>query len=133
MKRGRRALAGVGVMLLVLGVAAVGYAQGRDADGSRMQARQLAPGASHSDAISPPRDREDWFFVRVDEARELTFSLRAQRGEAKMTLELQGATGDRLGVSTTEGGKTALARRVNPGIYYVRVSGEGGRYELRVR
>ena|SRR5690554_4076249 len=133
MGRRSRAILGVGVVAGLLVVGTLAFAQGRDADGTRMQARPIALGATHSDRLSPPQDREDWFFVRVDSAGELRVSVRARPPGASLRLELQGATGDRLSTATTSGGNAEVRQQVNPGIYYVQVSGEEARYELSVR
>ena len=133
MGRRIRMMVGMGVVGGVLAIATFAMAQGRDADGTRMQARQLTVGAAHSDRLSPPQDREDWYFVRVDEAVSLTVSVKVRPASATLRLEMQGATGDRLAVATTEQGSAQLSQRVNPGIYYMQVSGGEARYELSVR
>ncbi|RVU42629.1 hypothetical protein EA187_15695 [Lujinxingia sediminis] len=133
MGRRIKRMVGVGVIGGVLVTATFAMAQGRDADGTRMQARQVAVGSTHSDRLSPPQDREDWYFVRVDEAVELKVSVRSRPASVALRLELQGATGDRLAVAATEQGSAQVAKRVNPGIYYMQVSGGDARYELSVR
>lgn len=133
MGRRVRAIVGAGIVVGVLAVATLAVAQGRDADGTRMQARQLAIGATHSDRLSPPADREDWFFVRIDAATDLRVSVRARPSGASLRLELQGATGDRLASATTGEGSAVVSQRVNPGIYYMKVSGDEARYDLSVQ
>ncbi|TXD38125.1 hypothetical protein FRC98_04300 [Lujinxingia vulgaris] len=133
MGRRIRMVVGVGVLGAVLAMGTLAMAQGRDADGTRMQARQIAVGESHSDRLSPPQDREDWYFVRVDAAVELQVSVRVRPASAALRLEMQGATGDRLAVATSEQGSAVVTQRVNPGIYYVQVSGGEARYEMSVR
>jgi hypothetical protein len=96
--------------------------RGRDSDGSRMQARKVSLGSKHSDSLSPPDDRVDWRYFKLDEARSVTVSLRASPEDVPVGLVVTSATGSKLGSETSSNGKAAVSRSLQPGLYYVGVS-----------
>lgn len=108
-------------------------AQGRDADGTRMQARQVELGSTHNDSLSPPQDRADWRMIRINESHQLRLTAAVTGGE--LTLTLTNSSGDIIESSSARDGQSAeITRRLEPGIYYISAeSREALRYRLEIR
>ena len=109
------------------------YANGRDADGSRMQARPLTLGDPVSDRIAPPVDSVDWRYLRLSDPTDVTFEVRVASGtSARVTLT--DAMGKTITRASTNDGSFSTRRRLDPGLYYVSVSATGPvSYKLTAR
>ena len=109
-------------------------AQGRDPDGTRMQARQVETGSTHRGSLTPPHDRADWRMVRLDQRTSLHLALSIESG-GTATLTLTDSTGDRLNsLSASPGDDATLSTSLDAGIYYIAVeSSEALRYDLTIR
>lgn len=120
---------------LVFGLAVdTGQAQSRDADASRMQARQIDFPSNHKDRLDPPVDRVDWRYFKLN--KETRVSVRVDFGSADAggVVTLTGATGGDLGRASASDGSAALAKQLDPGIYYLSVAASSATtYKLSVR
>ncbi len=112
----------VAVLFLCVGLSVPASSQNRDADTSRMQARQVEVGSVHTDRLSAPDDVVDWRIVRLDERGTLRLELTVQTSERSAKLALTNATGEEL--ETVEAGSESatIERRLDAGIYYISVS-----------
>ena len=107
---------------------------GRDADGSRMQARAMSKGSSVSDRLSPPADVVDWRYVRLKEAGVLQVSLKSKPAKSSVRVNLTDAMGKSLGSASTKKGSASLRQKADPGLYYISVSAnQATTYTLTVR
>lgn len=110
------------------------FAQGRDSDGTRMQARHVEVGSTHRDSLSPPHDRADWRMIRLDQSSNLEIILTVHSG-GEASLTLTDSSGHRIaGASAKPEKEAALNRRLDAGIYYISVeSSESLRYTLQLK
>ena len=110
-----------------------GFAEARDADGSRMQARSMMLGSSQSDSLAPPRDGVDWRSFKVSGAKAIKISLSHTPASASLSLSLTDARGTSVASASSSAGKVTLAKTLQPGIYYLSVSARArADYTLRV-
>mgnify|MGYP006291403097 CR=1 FL=1 len=110
-------------VLLVFGLVGLPQtASARDADGSRLGAQAIEIGASASDSLTPPDDRADWRYIKVESAGDIEIFLQAKPGDRPVTLKLTKATGDELDSARTDAGSATIARSLQPGLYYIEVS-----------
>lgn len=113
-------------------VQAIGAA--RDADGSRMQAREHKIGSTASDRLSPPSDTVDWRYVRVAKAHDLAVQLTSKPGDKAVRLQITNAVGKPIMEGATQKGQLSLSRRLDAGLYYIAVSANGpAEYSLTIR
>ena len=106
----------------------------RDADGSRMQAREMALGAADSDALSPPSDAVDWRYLRLSEAHRLVVEVNGAPASVPVTVQLTSAVGDRIAQASSSKGRATLSTQLDPGLYYVSVSASADlRYTMSLR
>lgn len=124
------ALAGLFVLFLALPV----WSQGRDSDGTRMQARRVEVGSTFKDSLSPPEDRADWRMIRLEEGRTIAIELAVTTKGAQARLTLTGATGDRIETEVARVKPASISKVLEAGIYYIAVeSSEALDYELSIR
>jgi hypothetical protein len=110
------------------------FAQSRDPDGTRMQARAVEVGNSFSDSLTPPHDRADWRMVRLGEAHALDLRLTVRTSGASAELALTDSRGDRVASATAGEDEARITRRVDAGIYYIAVeSNDTLRYDLSIQ
>lgn len=108
-------------------------AGGRDSDGSRMLARQITVGSWHADELSPPKDKVDWHYFKLDKPKSTSVRLKLIKSSKPATLTLTSATGDRLARTKTKGGNGKVAKRLDPGLYYLSVESKAAiSYQVRV-
>ena len=107
-------------LALVL-VAGPGWAEGRDSDGSRMQARKVKVGASESDSLSPPSDKADWRYFKLDSTKSVTISVNASVDKATISVSMTSATGKSIVSSRATGSPVTVQKELDPGIYYFSV------------
>lgn len=109
-------------------------AMGRDADGSRMQARELALGGTDSDTLSPPSDAVDWRYLRLSDGHRLVVEVSVSPSSVPVSVQLTSAVGDRIASATSSKGKATLSTQLDPGLYYVSVSASAAaRYTISLR
>ncbi len=119
----RRALALLAAVLLVASFpSGDATANARDPDGSRMQARQIAVGSSARDQLQPPRDSVDWHYFKLRGAKRVSISLSSAPAGNVAQIRVTNAMGKSVASSATRDGKASIARRLDPGVYYVSVS-----------
>lgn len=107
---------------------------GRDADGSRMQARPHKLGASSSDRLSPPKDSIDWRYVRLSKSDDVSFSVKSKPATHGVRITITDAMGKRIAGGTTQNGSFDTRRRLDPGLYYVSVSSSAAvSYTISIR
>ena len=134
MARIRYIAGGIIALSLLFAHMSVAGAFGRDADGSRMQARAISLGSSASDSLSPPGDSVDWRYVRVPSSALLTVSVSTNPSNASARVSLTDSVGKTIRSGTTRKGKVTLRSRVEPGLYYMSVSSSASlKYTLSVR
>lgn len=111
------------LVAMMLGLTWSGQVVGkvRDADGSRMQAREQRLGSTISDRITPPNDSVDWRYVRIAKAQSLGVRV-TTRGEKQARVQVTNAVGKSIMDGSTQKGRLSLSRPVDPGLYYVAVS-----------
>jgi hypothetical protein len=110
------------------------FAQGRDPDGTRMQARNVEVGDSYAGSLAPPEDRADWRMIRLGEAHALDLQLTVRTSGAEAKLTLTDSRGDELATSTAGSSAGRISQRVDAGIYYIAVESDDTlRYELAIR
>lgn len=97
-------------------------ALGRDADGSRMQARPLTPGSSENDRLSPPNDAVDWRYFRLSSSADVTITVETTPGTLSVDVTLTDAMGKSISRGKTAGGTYTSRRRMDPGLYYLAIS-----------
>lgn len=120
--------------LTTLAFATTAYANGRDPDGSRMQARPIAMGATAEDRLSPPGDSIDWRYVRLADAADVTFTLAATPSNVTLRFTLTDARGNAVIRESSSRGALTVRRSLDPGLYYLSVSaGAAASYKLTVR
>lgn len=121
-------------LLVLMVVSPSALAQGRDADGTRMQARPISLGTTQTDSLSPPDDRADWRLLRLDEVHQLRLDVSLSGGNS-LTLTLTTSSGDPIATSrATENDAASINQRLEPGIYYISVqSSDALRYRLELR
>ncbi len=114
------------IVIVLLGIltfpAATTSALARDSDGSRMQARPLAVGASASDRLSPPNDAVDWRYIRLAAAEDVTLTVDTTPANAVVDVTLTDAMGKSIARGKSSGGTYTSRRRLDPGLYYIAVS-----------
>jgi hypothetical protein len=111
-----------------------GQAQSRDADASRMQARQVDFPSSHSDRLDPPADRLDWRYFKLSEETRVSIRVEFGSDDAGGEVALTGATGGNLGRASASDGTAALSKQLDPGIYYLSVGASSKTtYKLSLR
>ena len=128
----RRAIA---MLVALLGLTWSGQTmgKGRDADGSRMQAREQKLGASATDRLAPPGDAVDWRYVRVTKDQDLEIRL-TTKGDRAARVQVTNAVGKPIMEGATQKGQLTLTRRVDPGLYYFAVSATAPvEYSISVR
>ena len=120
------------VATMVVGTSAL-FAFGRDADGSRMQARAHQLGQSASDRLSPPTDSVDWRYVRLKEGHTIEIVVSAP-DKAGVRVSLTDAVGKNLASGRSKKGQAKIRRRVEPGLYYISVSSnQSCTYKVSIR
>ena len=123
-------VAGLAIALIALPA----WSQSRDSDGTRMQARHVDVGSTHSDSLSPPEDRADWRMIRLGESTDLELKLTVRNSDKQATLTLTGASGDRIEQQSAGKSSASITRTLDAGIYYIAVeSSETLRYELSIK
>ncbi len=113
------------IALIGLTWSAVVIGASRDADGSRMQAREQKLGSSVQDRLSPPNDTVDWRYVRVTGSHELEIRLVGKPTDKSLRVQVTNAVGKPIMEGATKNGQLSLSRKVDPGLYYVAVSANG--------
>ncbi len=115
------------LLIALLGLTWSGVVTGasRDADGSRMQAREQKLGTSVKDRLSPPNDTVDWRYVRVTGSHELDIRLVGKPADKSLRVQVTNAVGKPIMEGATKNGQLSLSRKVDPGLYYVAVSANG--------
>lgn len=113
------------IALLGLTWSGVVSGAGRDADGSRMQAREQKLGSSVQDRLSPPSDTVDWRYVRVTGSHDLEIRLSGKPADKSLRIQVTNAVGKPIMEGATQKGQLVLSRKVDPGLYYVAVSANG--------
>lgn len=109
------------------------FAQQRDADGTRLQARQVDVGTEHTGQLDPPDERADWRMVQLEERHRLQLELSVEPTDRSATVRLTRATGDEIASDTAGEDSAEITRRVDAGIYYIAVeSSETVEYELSI-
>jgi hypothetical protein len=107
---------------------------GRDADGSRMQARPHKLGTSSTDHLSPPKDSVDWRYVRLPKSQDVTFSVKSRPPSASLRISITNAMGRNVFEGSTQRGSFTTRRRLDPGLYYVSVSSNtAASYTISIR
>jgi hypothetical protein len=120
-------------ILLLMCIATPLGAHARDADGSRMQASEVALGKSVSDSLSPPRDSVDWRYFRLKSGSDVSIEVSGSR-DVRVKIQLTTATGKMVAETTTAEGKGRLSQKLDPGLYYVSVSAPAAtEYKLTIR
>ncbi len=120
-------------LLAVFAAEATAFASGRDADGSRMQARPHDLGSTDKDSLNPPADSVDWRYVRLVSRADVTFELQTD-ASAKLAFTLTDAKGKTVARGTTARGRFQAKRTLDPGLYYISVSGDqSAEYQISVR
>lgn len=112
----------LGAILIAAAIGQSASANARDPDGSRMQARQIAPGSSTRDTLSPPNDSVDWHYFKLSSAKTVEIGLSASPSSSPASIRITNAVGKTIGGSGTRNGKASFAQRFDPGVYYVSVS-----------
>lgn len=129
----RKALA-LSVMLTTLGWSAASTGAGRDADGSRMQAREHRLGTTASDRLKPPADTVDWRYVRVTAGHDLEIRVTSKPTDKPVRVQVTNAVGKPIMEGATQKGVLTLSRRVDAGLYYIAVSANApAEYSLTAR
>ena len=132
--RSKRWSIAIATGLMVALIALPAWSQSRDADGTRMQARHVEVGTTHSESLSPPEDRADWRMIRIGESTDLALSLTLRGSDVEATLTLTSATGDRLEQKTAGKDGASITRTLDAGIYYIAVeSSDALRYTLSIK
>lgn len=109
-------------------------ALGRDADGSRMQARPLSLGSTATDRLTPPRDAVDWRYVRLKQAGDTTVSVQSKPSNVTVRVSITNAMGKSITRGSTSNGSYTTRRRLDPGLYYISVAaGSAASYSLTVK
>lgn len=122
------------VLIVGLGCTVQAVGASRDADGSRMQAREHKIGSTVSDRLAPPSDTVDWRYVRVAKAHDLALSLTSKPADKPVRLQVTNAVGKPIMEGATQKGQLSLSRRLDAGLYYVAVSSSGkAEYSLTIR
>lgn len=122
--RTRIAAAAAFILSLTLTVS-VASGLGRDADGSRMQARAMTIGETASDSLTPPSDAIDWRYVRIASAQSVTLTLKVTPGSAQGTVSLANAMGKSLVRGRTGAdGTFTTTTSLDPGLYYIAVGSQ---------
>ena len=131
----RKLVAALG--LAVIGIMATStaiYAYGRDADGSRMQARSHALGSSKADRLNPPTDSVDWRYVRLKAAQKVTVSVTNVPKDVALSLLITDAVGKPVASQRSAKGAVAITRELKPGLYYISVSSNTAvKYTISIR
>lgn len=121
------------VVMVTLLVAGQLWAKGRDSDASRMQAREIAVGASDNDSLAPPSDATDWRYFKLDSKRKVTVSVNPTSDKATVSVAMTTATGESLASSQSTGRPVTVSEELDPGIYYFSVeSNRATDYTVRV-
>lgn len=128
-------LAVVGVSsLLLVGGAAKAYAFGRDADGSRPQARHQEIGTTQRDTLNPPRDAVDWRSFKVTDDKPVSVVVRHKPEAISLNVELVDASGQTVASAKSVRGAATLSATLKPGLYYISVSaGQGVSYSIAIQ
>ncbi len=108
--------------LLSLVVVTSAFAQGRDADGSRLQAKTIKMSSTQRDTLLPPRDRIDWRSIKVASNTKVTFSVKHKPIKASVKLLLTDARGNQVATASSSKGSAAISQTLKPGVYYIAVS-----------
>ncbi|MBA2663684.1 MAG: T9SS type A sorting domain-containing protein [Bradymonadaceae bacterium] len=125
--------ASVAIALCLL-VAFESSAEARDPDGTRMQARKVALGATHATTLAPPTDAADWRYIQLKEGVELTIEVSSEPKTQVVKVTLTTATGDELTAASSQGGRLKITRNLDPGIYYISIqSGDAVSYRMTIR
>lgn len=107
---------------------------GRDADGSRMQARSAELGSSYTDTLSPPGDSVDWRYVRISSAAVVTATVRCDPSSSSARITMTDSVGKTIARSSTRDGTGSIKKRLDPGLYYISVSSDANlRYTFSLR
>lgn len=130
---GRRAVSSLivgGVLLASLG--AVAYA--RDADGSRLAARNVGLGTTSSDTLTPPSDSVDWRAIKLTAPKGVNFGLQIKPSGATATVSVVDSRGAQVAQASTSKGVASLTKKLGAGVYYISVSSNDRvAYRLSVR
>lgn len=126
------------VALAVIGAGVFAHqsaeAYGRDADGSRMQARHVNLNSTARDTLMPPKDRVDWRAFKVTSVRSISMSAQHKPASAQLNLRLVNSRGQQVGSASSRGGATSMSQMLKPGVYYLATSSNARvSYRLSIR
>lgn len=129
----RRIVSGlVGAAVLSASLGAVAYA--RDADGSRLAARNMALGTTASDTLNPPADAIDWRAIKLTAPKGLGVSLKVKPSGANATVSVTNSRGARVASASNSDGVASIMQKLDAGVYYISVSSTDRiAYRLSVR
>lgn len=123
----------IAIVVALIGFSLPALAQERDADGARMQARQVDVGTVHSERLTPPQDEADWRMIKLEEESSLELKLTVESSNRSAKLTLAGATGNELAAKSAGERAATITQSLDAGIYYIAVeSGQSLSYELRI-
>lgn len=126
-------LIGASTLLLISG-ASKAQAYGRDADGTRHQARNQALGSTQRDTLNPPSDGVDWRSFKVTAPKNITVSLRHKPEAAKVTVTIVDSTGATVASGSSSRGAVSVTSLLKSGLYYISVSSnQGVSYSITVQ
>lgn len=129
----RRLAQALAAACVLVGLVGAVSAAGRDADGSRMQARALAIGQAATDSLAPPDDRIDWKYFQVAKRRGVRISVRSLDEGRSVSVSLYSAAGDEIARTSAGPSGASLSRDLAPGVYYLGLQASAGvRYRVQV-
>lgn len=120
--------------LMLWGGARSAQAYGRDADGTRHQARNQALGSTQRDTLNPPSDGVDWRSFKVTAPKNVTISVRHKPESANVQVTIVDSTGATVASGSSNRGAVSVSSQLKSGLYYISVSSnQGVSYSITVQ
>ncbi|MBH23878.1 MAG: hypothetical protein CMH57_05360 [Myxococcales bacterium] len=104
----------------------------RDRDGTRLKAKQLAPGKKASDSLKVPDDTSDWRYIQVKEDGRLTVRVDYQPTSSPLSVRLLDSRGKVIKALKGTKGRASFTEALTPGIYYLEVELASGQASYTV-